>query len=300
MKPSNLAVLLTCYNRKQKTLACLAALSKQALPETIELCIYLVDDGSTDGTAEAVLQAHPEVKILQGDGSLFWTGGMQLAFAEAMCNNHDFYLWLNDDTDLYPTALQRLLKTFEQLTAEQAHLRAIVVGSTQDPENGEFTYGGVRQVNWLHPCKFSEKKPTNQPQPCDTMNGNCVLIPHEVAELVGGLDVTFRHYAADYDYGLRARRKGCTVWIAPGFIGTCAYNHPKTRMQNSKMPLSEQVQKLEQPKGVDTEDVILHPFWEWKAFTERHAGLLWPIYWLMPYRRMIWLTWFGKGRELNA
>jgi len=298
MKPSNLAVLLTCFNRKQKTLDCLSALSKQTLPETIELCIYLVDDGSTDGTAEAVLQAYPHVKVLQGNGSLFWTGGMQLAMTEASRNNHDFYLWLNDDTDLYPTALQTSLDAFEQVT-QQGDSRAIVVGSTQDPESGEFTYGGVLKGNWTHPCKFRWLPPIDQPQRCDTMNGNFVLIPHEVAELVGGLDLTFRHYASDFDYGLRARQKGCTIWIAPGYVGTCVYNHPRLRKQTAKATLSDQMQKLEQPKGLGTDDVILHPFWEWKAFTERHAGLLWPLYWLLPYRRLVWSTRFTRRKELS-
>jgi GT2 family glycosyltransferase len=295
MKSSTLAVLLTCHNRKHKTLDCLEALYNQSVKNTVKLCIYLVDDGSTDGTTEAILQVYPQTKVLQGDGNLYWTGGMQLAFKTAIQSKHDFYLWLNDDTELYPTAIDILLNTSEQVNSS-----AIIVGSTQDPDSSQFTYGGVLKGNWMHPCKFRWQQPTAQPQSCDTMNGNCVLIPHAAAELVGGLDSTFRHYAADFDYGLRAKQKGCEVWIAPNYVGTCVYNHPKARAALTKSSLGEQLDKLEQPKGLATQDdVILHPFWEWKAFTERHAGLLWPLYWLLPYRRIVWSTLFNRRKELS-
>ena len=302
MKTSSLAILLTCYNRKQKTLDCLSNLFEQSLPEEIQLSVYLVDDGSTDGTTEAVQQKYPHVNVLQGDGSLFWTGGMQLAFAEAIRHSHNFYLWLNDDTILYPTAIKTLLTTFDYAVAKVGNLNVIVAGATQDPDSGVLTYGGVLKGHWTHPCRFHWLKSIAEPQPCDTMNGNCVLISHQAAELVGGLDLTFRHYAADFDYGLRAKQRGGTVWMAPGYVGTCVYNHPRQQMQQNDSSLTQQVQKLEQPKGLATQDVTLHPFWEWKAFTERHAGLLWPLYWLLPYRRLVglWLKPQRRTTELTT
>ena len=48
----NIAVLITCYNRKDKTLLCLESLFKQqGLGIDFSLAVFLVDDGSTDGTA---------------------------------------------------------------------------------------------------------------------------------------------------------------------------------------------------------------------------------------------------------
>jgi len=48
------AVLLTCYNRKAQTIACLGSLFEATIPEDLHLDIYLTDDGSTDGTGDAV------------------------------------------------------------------------------------------------------------------------------------------------------------------------------------------------------------------------------------------------------
>ncbi|MFH7244815.1 MAG: glycosyltransferase family 2 protein [Spirulina sp.] len=285
---THIAILLTCFNRKEQTLDCLSTVFNQRLLEDICLSVYLVDDGSSDGTSDAVLEVFPSVTLIQGDGQLFWTGGMELAFSTASKTGYDYYLWLNDDTLLYSDAVAMLLNTSRWLRKKGKE--GIIVGSTQDKKTGLMTYGGVKKGTWVHPCKFRWLTPKEVPLQCDTMNGNCVLIPSQVAEKVEGLDLTFRHYAADFDYGLRAVRAGFDIWIAPGFIGTCASNSPKEQFE--KLPKSEtvnQFQRLSQPKGLPTQDAILHPFHEWKAFTQRHAGPLWPIYWILPYRRIIWL-----------
>ena len=44
-----IATLITCHNRKDKTLACLDALFSNHLPDRVLLDVFLVDDGSTDG-----------------------------------------------------------------------------------------------------------------------------------------------------------------------------------------------------------------------------------------------------------
>lgn len=291
MNGTSIGVLLTCFNRKQKTLACLEALCQQSLPSDVSLTTYLVDDASNDGTAEAVQQTYPQVKIFSGDGNLFWNGGMRFAFREAMKDDPDYYLWLNDDTVLDPEALNVLLTTSSELM-EKGEKKAIVAGSTCDPETGDFTYGGMVQSRWWHPIYLRAVEPNDKPQPCDTMNGNVVLIPKEVVQVVGNLDEAFIHYAADYDYGWRAKQQGCTVWSAPGYIGTCALN-PKPA-EVVAQPLTEQLEKVGQPKGLSLQDVTLQPLEEWKAYTQRHGGFFWPIYWLLPYRRLIWLSFISK------
>lgn len=291
MKPTSIAVLMTCHNRKSKTLVTLKSLFEQILTSEIDLTVYLVDDGSTDGTAAAVRENYPQVKIFNGDGSLFWNGGMRLAFSEALKDDPDYCLWLNDDTVLYPQALNTLLETSRQLIAK-GETKAIVAGSTCDPETGVFTYGGMVQSRWWHPIYLRAVEPSDRPQSCDTMNGNFVLIPKAVVGQVGNLDPAFIHYAADYDYGWRAKQQGCTVWIAPGYIGTCPLNPKPTAVP--ERPLTEQLEKVSKPKGLALQDVTLQPLAEWKVYTQRHGGLLWPIYWLLPYRRLIWMSFVAR------
>ncbi|TFI54040.1 glycosyltransferase family 2 protein [Mastigocladus laminosus UU774] len=271
---TKLAVLITCYNRRDTTLACLQKLEQQ----DINLDVYLVDDGCSDGTSDAVKQKYPAVKILKGNGNLFWVGGMQFAFAAALKEGYQYYLWLNDDTLLDPNALTKLLSNHDYLT-QQDHPDSIIVGSTRDSVTGKATYGGARRSKRWYSNKYEFVEPTGELQECDTMFGNCVLIPDSVAQKVGNLDSAFIHTLGDIDYGLRARKLGCSVWIAPGYIGTCSKNSVSGSWVDTKLPVHKRLMKLLQPKG--------YPIKAWTVFTKRHSGPFWFIYWLLPYLRAV-------------
>ncbi|MER3492837.1 MAG: glycosyltransferase family 2 protein [Mastigocladus sp. ERB_26_2] len=272
-----LAVLITCYNRRDKTLTCLQALCQQN-QQNVTVDVYLVDDGCSDGTADAVKQNYPAVKILQGNGNLFWVGGMRLAFAAALQEGYDYYLWLNDDTLLDPNALTKLLSNHCYLT-QQGHPDSIIVGSTRDPLTGNPTYGGAMRSKRWYSNKYEFVEPTEELQQCHTMFGNCVLIPASVAQKVGNLDPAFIHTLGDIDYGLRARKLGCSVWIAPGYIGTCSQNSVRGSWVDTKLSVTERLRKLLQPKG--------YPIKAWTVFTKRHSGPFWFIYWFLPYLRAV-------------
>ena len=94
-----IAAVMAVHNRRDLTLACLDSLRAQQLAGGT-LDVFVLDDASTDGTAAAVLERHPDVRLLRGDGQLYWNGGMRRAFGEAMAGDYDYYLWMNDDTEL--------------------------------------------------------------------------------------------------------------------------------------------------------------------------------------------------------
>lgn len=274
MKQSQLAVIMSCYNRCNTTLACLQALNQQTKP----FDVYLTDDGSSDGTADAVKDLYPQVRILQGNGNLFWCGGMRLAFAEAMQRDYEYYLWLNDDTILESDTLERLLTIHRELSL-RGHCNSIVVGSTKDPLTGKPSYGGaVKSQNW-YSNKYEFLEPSQVLRECDTMFGNCVLIPRSVKRKVGNIDAAFIHCLGDLDYGLRASKLGCSIWVAPGYIGTCGKNSIRNSWADTNLPLLERLKKVVQPKGF--------PLKSWTVFCIRHSGLFWIFYWFLPYIRAI-------------
>ena len=271
-----IAALLTCYNRKATTLACLARLIKQEL--TDELTVFLVDDNSPDGTGEAVRAQFSQVRVLQGDGALFWCGGMRRAFDAALREDYDFYLWLNDDTLLEPDAVARLLSSYEEIAAKGCE-SAIVVGATCDPRTGAHTYGGVVRSSLIHPLKYRLLEPGDDPRQCDTMNGNCVLIPRSVAAVVQNLSPEFRHGIGDFDYGLRARKAGCTVWGAPKYIGTCARNDVDGGFLDPRLPLRNRWRHMMSSKGLAPGEHLV--------YARRHGGAFWPFFWVLPYIRIV-------------
>jgi GT2 family glycosyltransferase len=260
---------MTVHNRRAETLACLRSLHRQG-GDRVALTTYVVDDGSTDGTGAAVRSEFPEVRLLQGDGDLFWNGGMRKAFGAALAEGFDAYWWLNDDVELDADALEVLLATADELASRGAG-PAIVVGAMRDPDDGHTTYGGRRRSR-LRPLDFWVVEPSGAPEPVDTMNGNCVLIPSGVAHLVGTIDPAYRQKMGDFDYGLRAQEAGFGVWLAPRALGTCA-SHPPRRTVDK--PLVEEVRRLWSVKEL--------PPHAWKVFVRRWAGPLWPVFWLSPY-----------------
>jgi GT2 family glycosyltransferase/glycosyltransferase involved in cell wall biosynthesis len=269
-----LAVLIASHNRRERTLTCLNSVFAQQFPAGLNVDVLLVDDGSSDGTSDAVRQRFPEVRLLQGDGNLFWTGGMRLAFGEALKGSFDYYLWLNDDVNLYLDALKRLVSLSEALGDE-----AIVVGATQDAETGAHTYGGVRHASRWHPLKFASVLPGREPREAETMNGNCVLIPAHVARMVGDLRANFTHGISDFDYGLRARRLGIRIWVAAGYVGTCSWNKSEGTWADPTLSLAERWSKVRDPKGL--------PPKQWAAFAHLHAGWAWPLWSVTPYVRLL-------------
>jgi len=276
--PCRLAVIMTSFNRRQKTMDCLKALSGSRDVGQVELSVVLVDDGSRDGTAEAVRSAYPWVKIEHGDGSLFWCRGMHRAFDVAMARGFDYYLWLNDDTMLHPDALARLFAC-EAERREAVGGPLIVVGSTVDEETGRLTYGGARRAAWWRRTSFVMLQPHDEPQACDSMNGNIVLVPADAAARVGNLDPAFEHAMGDTDYALRANKLGVGVWVAPGVHGTCGHNSLSNTFLDSSLPLSRRWKQMMGRKGL--------PWRSWWVLTRRHAGPLWLVFFVWPYVRVI-------------
>jgi len=272
-----IAVLITCHNRKDKTLKCLEMLSSQVLPSQVELQVYLTDDGCTDGTGDAVREQFPDVNVIDGDGDLYWCGGMRLAWAEAAKSDYNYYLWANDDTHFYPDCIKKLLAVAEEKLAEKSK-PCIVVGSVCDLKTGEWTYGGRQRRRIGKDISgdkvFSEKTPVK----CDAINGNCVLVPKEIFETIGNLSSDYTHCMGDHDYGFRAMQAGFEIWVAPGFIGTCSKN-PLAAWSSPKTPLFKRLRLLYSPKGLALKEYI--------TFCKRHTGMNWIVYWLKAHLKTI-------------
>ena len=205
-----IAILMTVFNRKDTTIRCLTDLNNQQYDrDTFHIDVYLTDDGCTDGTPEAISKLFPDVKIISGDGSLFWNRGMYVAWCEAVKNDYDYYLWLNDDTFIKQDAISRLL-----VDSSIYHDRAIIVGSTCEVGNpSKITYGG-----WSN---YRLNVDLSTHQVCDAINGNIVLVPRSVYKVLGTNDPYYRHAAGDTDYGFRAKEHGIPVYTGIGIFGEC-------------------------------------------------------------------------------
>jgi GT2 family glycosyltransferase len=268
------SVLLTCFNRREMTLAALSSLRDAASPSSIKYHVHLVDDGSTDGTGNAVREAHPEATVIQGDGSLYWNQGMRRAWQDAIPRRPDYYLWLNDDLRLLPGSLDRLLAF--QLTQELHHgPRVISIGKTIDEETGRSTYGGYRIKGHLSRLNYRLLEPGEES--CDTMNGNCVLIPARAVDDIGIHAQIFSHGFGDVEYGMRAVKNGYRLAESPVPVGYTSYNTAWLE-KTSRLTRRNARFIFTHPKGL--------PLREWYYMCRTHGGWLWPANFVLRYLKM--------------
>ncbi|MGY3361271.1 GT2 family glycosyltransferase [Bradyrhizobium sp. GM0.4] len=266
----HLAILMACYNRRKVTLQALHSLSA-AVEDSADFSVYLVDDGSTDGTAAAVKSAFPNVVIIPGSGKLYWNGAMRLAWQTALPSGPDFFLWLNDDVQLRPKSIADLIAVYRSSSP-----KSIVVGRTVDPESGEVTYGGYQRAPGWSRLRFRRLLPDEDE--CYTMNGNCVLLPARAVADVGISSARYRHAFGDNDYGLRAVRAGYKLIELKDPVA----------LQEKNMRYVESVSELSlrnwrfifcDPKGI--------PVREWLFFCREHGGPLWPINFIWRYTKLV-------------
>ena len=275
---SKVVAVLACFNRKALTLACLDALAESAARAEADVEAVLVDDASPDGTGDAVRERFPWVEVVAGSGALFWNRGMHKGFERAIQRPADHYLWLNDDTCLVPEAISKLLAQSAALLREQGR-QVILVGATADRETGAISYGGRVCDSWLRPFHYRLVWDAQEPVPCHVMEGNCVLIPHEVADRVGNLDPFYEHAMGDTDYALRARAAGFDLFALPGVMGYCSRNPLQGTFADRRMPFKKRWRLILSRKGL--------PVRSWMHFCRRHGGALWPLHFAWPYTKLL-------------
>ena len=250
-----IAILTVCYNRREKTLKFLESLFNQEGEEMRLADIYLLDDGSTDGTAQAVKEKYPRVQVLTGTGNLFWAAGMRTLWQHVLDRQtYDVFLLFNDDVVLYPDAVKRLIDYYMQFNKSGT----ILIGSVADPVTHKVSYGG--NIFLVHPFKFTSYSLINPDEntaiPCRFANANILLIDKTTVNKIGIFAEGYTHYLADFDYTYIAFKEGLQVLISPGFYGYCKDDTEFKWMPQSSS-LKQRIRYLYSPKGLSLNEYML-------------------------------------------
>ena len=255
-KNIKIAVIFTCFNRKEKTLRCVNSLLDQT--DMPKFSLYICDDGSTDGTAEAVKKIMPDAVIINGTGSLFWSRGMNVAMKAAAAHGYDLYLMVNDDVEFKDDMWQLMYAAYE------ANKSCGVIGCTLSKTTGKQSYGGAKFIESRSGDFIgSMLAPKNDSfVECDVANWNCFLIDDTVVKKVGLIDNVYEHAMGDFDYSLRMRKQGFKIVQAKEYIGYCENNDIKGTFKDSALPRKTRLKKLFAQNGL--------PYKSWKCFVKRY------------------------------
>jgi GT2 family glycosyltransferase len=221
-----LVVIVPSHNRWQQAKLALRSLFES---EYRNFEVVLVEDGCVDGTADHCLREFPGVKILHGNGELWWSGSINAGMRYALATDADAIVWLNDDDRVEPETLGRLVASFIRNGEDMVVCSR--VKNAADPDAVEF----VEQYPPIHHPDFAKRLPKlldleeigkdiaiQLPA-----GGHGILFPRKCILEIGFTDSeSFPQYWADHDYHYRAMNAGYKYVLATDAV---VWNTPNVR-----------------------------------------------------------------------
>ncbi|WP_192579139.1 glycosyltransferase family 2 protein [Dyadobacter aurulentus] len=216
-------IVIPVFNRIQFTLECLASLSRQTYRD---FKIIVVDHGSTDNTSHIISQKFPDVTVLTGDDSMWWTAATNLGIKYILQTDADYILTLNNDLIVGPD----YMKTLADAAAENSHSligsvsidianrnRVVFCGTIWN--NLTAKYSRPVDLNMSYEVLRSNYKTV----PSSLLPGRGTLIPTKVFQEIGFFDdIRFPHYMADEDLSYRAAQRGYKLLVN---VKSAVYSH---------------------------------------------------------------------------
>ncbi|HMV46842.1 MAG TPA: glycosyltransferase [Blastocatellia bacterium] len=200
-----LYILLPVHNRRETTRRFLECLRAQTFQD---YHLLLIDDGSTDGTAEMAREFISTLTVLGGSGDWWWAGSLQQGIEWLKQRNavsESFVLMINDDVTFEPQFLERAVALL------QSAPRTLLLAQAVSKQTGRPLVSGV-EADLKH-WRFQPSQAANKIN-CLTTNG--LFLRWADLQQIGGFHPRWLpHYNADYEFTLRAYRKGFRLHVSP-------------------------------------------------------------------------------------
>jgi GT2 family glycosyltransferase len=206
-------VVIPVHNRRDITLLCLRSLSR-INRDGLDVHVIIVDDGSTDGTSEAIKKEFPEVEIIKGDGNLWFTEGTNVGVRAALKYEPKYILMMNDDQVFDKNFLKYMVETAEK------HERSVVGALLLlwDMPHKVFQVAPVWKTwlgGWRHWRQQTVWSVPKKAWEVDLIVGNCVLVPTAAIKECGLMNSKKFPNFGDAEYTPRLKRKGWKLLIEP-------------------------------------------------------------------------------------
>ena len=214
MNSPRVVIVVLSWNGRDDTLNCLASLRLLTYPA---YQVVVVDNGSTDGSVEAIRAEYPDVSLIETGENLGYVGGNNAGLSWALERGGDYVLLLNNDTEVAPEFLSELVRVAESVPSVG------IVGPTIyyfDRPQTIWSAGGA--IDWARGETRMiglDEADTGQfgcePRPVDFVTGCALLVKSRVIQQIGMLDLRFFAYYEDAEWSVRAARAGFAIWHVP-------------------------------------------------------------------------------------
>ncbi|MCX6113186.1 MAG: glycosyltransferase family 2 protein [Proteobacteria bacterium] len=206
-------IIILNWNGKDDTIECLESLKHITYPNYE---ILLVDNGSTDGSINLIMEKFAKINMLESKKNLGFAEGNNEGIINARKIGFDYILLLNNDTIVDPSFLTEMVKIGE--SDDKTGIIGAVNYYYNEPERvwfcgGKFNFwnGKAYRVGVTKDDKVRQDKIDE----ADYVAGSCFLIKKIVMDKIGVLDKEYFAYWEEADYCVRSQKAGFRVLYVP-------------------------------------------------------------------------------------
>ena len=220
-----ISLITVAWNHREEVDRFLAAISESQLDTHLSIELVLVDNNSTDDTAEYIASRHPWVVLVRNTVNAGFAQGCNDGLAKA---TGDFLMLLNPDAYANAGALRGMAE-FLRARPDVGAVGCLLLHDDGLPQFSH--YGEVGATTYLlhssmfYPVMERLRKQawrlgfgrSTAPQPCDWLMGSCIMVRRDVYNRAGGLEPAYFMYSEDADWCRRIRDAGFRIFHLPGF-----------------------------------------------------------------------------------
>jgi len=212
-----LSIIIINWNTKNLLLRCLTSIDQKV--KGIQKEVFVIDNGSADGSPAAVRKRFPEVVLIQNPIN----HGFVTANNQALNRSKERYvLLLNPDTEVKAGAIQTLFSFMESRSeAGVAGAQLLNGDGTRQNSIANFPCLATELLNksllrWIFPKTFPGKEIAySEPIEVESVIGACMMVRRDVTERPGLLDEDYFLFLEETDWCYRIRRAGWKIYHVP-------------------------------------------------------------------------------------
>jgi len=212
-----LSIIIVNWNTRNLLVQCLNSIYQTV--ETVEMEVWVVDNGSTDGSDAAAVERFPETKFVQNKVNVGFAKANNQALNTAAGR---YYLLLNPDTQVSKGAVEKLI-SFMDAHPEAGGAGAQLINSDGSKQNSIANFPSLATellnkslLRWLFPRQFPGKERNySESVEVDSVIGACMMVRREVLAQVGLLDEDYFLFLEETDWCYRMKRAGWKVYHVP-------------------------------------------------------------------------------------